>query len=296
VAIPRAPRVSYIALGVLGAIVAAACAEGTDPLQEVLVPDIDASSSPHDAAVPPRPDLDSGVGPTDAASADATDATDACSAALASITFDFESGPAGWTHGASDAIPSPPPWPYDPWTQGAATAGTPCKSGKCFGAELGQNYAQCQRGFLLSPAIDLSACKGRSVALAFYHSYAFWTGSYNGQTWFDGGVVEVSGDGASWQVAQGTYPGTVKINPNRTASYECVQSTSFGVDGKSGYVGVQATAVRAELLLPAAAVTDKTRVRFSFASGVSSSTSSADGSRAATASGWRVDDIAFVAK
>jgi hypothetical protein len=48
----------------------------------------------------------------------------------------------------------------------SATAGTPCHSGKCFGAELGQNYAQCQRGFLLSPALDLSACVGEGPRVA----------------------------------------------------------------------------------------------------------------------------------
>lgn len=215
--------------------------------------------------------------------------------ALAKISFDFESGAAGFTHGISDGV-SAGSWPFDPWALGTASVGTACKSGKCFGAELTQKYAQCQRGYLLSPAIDLSACMGRTVALVFEHAYGFWTGSYGGQTWFDGGVVEVSGDGATWSLPQGTFAGTVKINPDQGASYTCVQSNAFGVHGKSGFTGKQAVTAKAELTLPSSVVTDKMRVRFSSASGVSSQTTDADTSRSATDFGWRIDDVGFVVK
>jgi hypothetical protein len=173
---------------------------------------------------------------------------------------------------------------------------TRCKAGKCFGTELTKNYAQCQRAHLLSPPIDLSMCTGKTVALTFQHAYSFWTGSYGGTVWFDGGVVEVSANGTTWVLAQGTYPGTVKINPDRTASYACVLPSSFGVHNKQGFVGVLATTTKAELTIPAAAIGATTRVRFSFASGVSSQTTNADSSRASTAPGWRIDDVGFVMK
>lgn len=274
------------------AAAAPACAEGSgddgaDP-DTPLPPRLDAGGGGT-----PVPGSDAGAdgGPADSGGGDA-DAGDACAAALAAVAFDFEAGPQGWTHAISDGATGS--WPFDPWSHGTATNGSACPSGKCFGAELTQNYAQCQRGHLLSPSVDLSACAGRTVALVFRHAHSFWTGTYGGQTWSDGGVVEVSGDdGATWMLAQGSYPGTVRINPNQGASYACVLSTSFGVHNKSGFVGVQAAPVTTELTLPAAVVTDKVRVRFSFGSGVSSQTTNANTSRAATAFGWRVDDVGF---
>ena len=104
-------------------------------------------------------------------------------------------------------------------------------------------------------------------ALAFTHAYSFWTGSYGGVTWYDGGIVEISSDdSASWSVPPGTYPGTVKINPDRGSGYPCVLKDQFHVHNKAGFVGVQTTAATMEIELPAAALTDKLRVRFAQAS------------------------------
>lgn len=218
------------------------------------------------------------------------DAGDACAAALAGISFVFESGPQGWTHGVSDNAAAQASWPFDGWTQGAASRGTACRAGSCFGCELGRNYAQCQRGFLLSPAIDLRACAGRNVALVFQHAYAFWS---NG-TSFDGGVVEVSTDGQTWQVptAPGVYSGTVAIRGS-SGGYSCVLQNGFGVNGKQGFVGKKPTTEKMSIPLPAAVISATTRVRFSMASGVSSLTNVADDSRTATDFGWRIDDVGF---
>lgn len=274
-------------------VIVAACAKGAE--DESLTSGEGGAGDPADARVNVSAPDDGGP-PVVASLADAaTDASDACTVALAKITFDFEAGPQSWTHGNSDGVVPPPVWPYDPWLQGTATKGTACKTGKCFGTDLTQNYAQCHRGYVMSPPIDLSACKGRSVSLVFQHSYGFWTGLYGGQTWFDGGVVEVSADGTTWQVPTGPYPGTVKINPDR-GSYACVAKNSFGVHNKSGFVGQQVATVRAELAIPAAAVSATTKLRFSTAAGVSSDNSSAEGSRPLTDFGWRIDDIGFVAK
>lgn len=254
---------------------------------------VDASSS----AKPVEAGSSEADAKADAADKDgsSTEPDSPCAKALAAIKFDFESGAQGWTHGISDAMPSSAPsWPYDTWALGVATAGTTCASGSCFGTELTKNYAQCERGFLVSPSIDLSACTGQSVSLVFQHAYAFL--DLNATT-RDGGVVEVSGDdGASWQIPKGTYPGTVAINPSIGSSYKCVQPPAFGVNGKQGFTGSQRQTTKASLELPATTISAKVRVRFSFASGVTSSTVDPDASRAATDFGWRIDDVGFETK
>lgn len=290
----RAPLAAALGISVVtsAVVVLGACAIGSE-----------ASTGDTDDSGKPPLTLDSAAPqPVEAGAHDATTTSDAadaatldpCAEALAKITYDFESGASGWTHATSDGATGS--WPFDPWATGTASVGTACHTGKCFGTELTQNYAQCQRASLTSPPVDLSKCTGKTVALVFQHAYSFWTGSYGGSQWFDGGVVEVSGDGSTWTVAQGTYPGTVKINPNRTASYACVLPDGFGVHNKQGFVGVQAATVKAELTLPGSAVTATTRIRFSFASGVSSQTTNADTSRGSTAPGWRIDDVGFVSK
>ena len=284
---------------VVGLVSIGACAKGADDF-----PDLAPGGDLREGG-PPATDRDGGGDPVDGAITDAaTDAadaaTDACGAALAKITFDFETGLQGWTHGISDGIVSgvagAPSWPYDGWLQGTATNPTPCKSLKCLGNELTQNYLQCTRGFVMSPPIDLTACKGRTVTLVFQHAYAFWTGSVAGTVYSDGGVVEVSPDGTSWAVPQGSYPGTLKINPDRGPSYACYSPSTFGVNNKQGFVGKQATTVKAELTLPATAITDKMRVRFSTGAGVSTATTDQNTSRSNTDFGWRIDDVGFVAK
>ncbi len=290
-------RAGGVALSLLAALWVHGCATGSET--DVGADDEDAGGSRIDAGRLPDPAKpDGSVEPTpDAGKPDAT-TTDACAQALAAITFAFDSGDQGWTHGASDGITgSDPAWPYDGWTRGTASAGTACKAGSCFGNELTQNYAQCARGYLQSPAIDLSKCSGRNVSLVFQHAYAFWSGTYNAQNWFDGGIVEVSTDGQTWQVppASGVYSGTVAINPDRTSSYQCV-TKPFGVTGKQGFTGKNATMTKVTIPLPAAAISATTRIRFSMASGVSSQTTNANTSRSATDFGWRIDDVGFEVK
>jgi hypothetical protein len=257
---------------------------------------LDAGGTPDpaktDAAVPPKD-----AGPKEDASTG-----DGCTAALAAIAFSFDADAQGWTHGISDGVTTlDASWPFDGWTRGTAggTAPTPaCKSGACFGSELTQNYAQCQRSYLMSPPIDLSKCSGKTIGLVFQHAYAFWSGTYNAQNWFDGGVVEVSTDGQTWSVppAPGIYSTElVKINPDRTASYQCV-TKPFGVTGKAGFTGKNPTMSRVSITLPASAISATTRIRFSMASGVSSQTTNADTSRSATDFGWRIDDVGFEVK
>lgn len=288
-----------VSIASIGTAVLVACAVGSEA---ETAPETESDAGRVDTGTSIVPPGDSGGGEeeTDASVADAkTDSApaDACTTALAKLTYDFEAGAAGWTHAVSDgADGSGVSWPYDPWLTGTASVAPACKAGKCFGTELTKNYAQCQRGHLLSPTVDLSACAGKTVALVFHHAYSFWTGSYAGTTWFDGGVVEASSNGTTWQALTGTYPGTVKINPDRGSSYACVQSTSFGVHNKQGFVGVQTATTKAELTIPATAISKTTRIRFSFASGVSSQVTNADSSRASTAPGWRIDDVGFVAK
>lgn len=281
----------------LGALVIA-CAEGSlegEP-EGAVFPDagtVEASPIPPrgDADPPePEPEEDGGTTPKNDSGTGSQ-----CATALAAITFDFTADQ-GWTHAVSDNAQGAATWPFDEWSRGTSTS-LACPGGGCFGFKLSQNYAQCSRGELVSPKINLSACSGSKVALSFKHAFSFWTGSYNGTTWYDGGIVEISGDdGASWSVPTATYPGTVKINPNRGASYACVLPTTFHVSDKPGFVGAATTPATFEIELPAAAITDKFRVRFAQAAGVSSQTTSAETSRGSTAPGWRIDDVHFVAK
>lgn len=289
----RNGRTALVGLVVLLVAAAAACAEGAN--DEVVLEEGDAAVGEDGSVITP-PGKD-GAAPTDAPADAPVEGGDACSVALAKLTFDFESGTQGWTQGISDGVKaSDASWPFDPWGHGTASKGTACKAGKCFGAELAKNYTQCQRGYVLSPAIDLTACKGKNVALVFHHAYAYWSGTIGGQQWSDGAVVEVSGDnGQSWSVPQGTYPGTVKINP-AIGGYECIKGNQFGVHNKTGFVGKQTATTRAELTLPSTAVTGTVRVRFSAASGVSQQNDDPEASRAALDFGWRIDDVAFVTK
>lgn len=282
-------------LAALGAFVVA-CAEGSseDPdgtggvgadagVLEAATP------LPHEDSGPTEPEDDAGDGDGDAGDT----VSPACAAALAAATFDFEGSDQGWQTAVSDGAEAHASWPFNPWTRGTS-ATIPCPDGQCFGAERSQNYAQCHRGELISPRIDLAACADEKVSLVFSHAYAFWSGSFNGQTWFDGGVVMISrDDGATWQVPNGTYPGTVKILGTR-GSYNCVVPNSFHVDGKSGFTGTQQTASTVEIAMPAGSLTANVRVRFSQAAGVS--TAANDHARAGTAAGWRVDDVHFAVK
>lgn len=291
---PARLHVSLASLASIFTLLAGACATGgeTDPG----VDDDEDSGLRIDAGRLPEPAKGDGgpliPKPTDAGVVDAgavPDASDACAAALSSLAFGFESGAQGWVHDASDSAAGQTSWPYDGWAQGVATKGAGCRSGSCFGVELTQNYAQCQRGYLLSPPLDLRACVGRNVALVFQHAYAFWSSSPS----FDGGVLEVSSDGATWQVppATGVYSGTLSIRAS-FAGYSC-KPAAFGASGKQGFVGKKPTTEKVSVLLPASAISATTRVRFSMASGVSSQTFSADTSRSGTDFGWRIDDVGF---
>jgi hypothetical protein len=243
---------------------------------------------------------EAGGSTSDAATTDAASASDAasdaaseasapttCAGALALAQYTFDDGPQGWTHGISDGQTGT--WPYDPWTQGVATNKSPaCPSGSCFGAELTENYAQCQRGYLLSPPLDLSTCAGQDLHLNFQQGYVFWDDG----TFFDGGVVFVSADGgATWTALSDGVPGTVVIQQN-IDTYQCTDSANFEVDGMPGYTGSSATgADTVQLTIPSALVTARTLIKFSMGSGVSSPTDDAGTSRLYTGSGWRIDNV-----
>ncbi len=216
----------------------------------------------------------------------------ACHAALATARFDFESGADGFSHAGMDGVTSWS-WTIDPWEIGAPSA-FDCPDGNgCAATTLDDNYAQCQRGELRSPAIDLSACRGQAIALVFDHSYAFWRGEWASDTWSDGGIVEVSTDGVTWHTpSESSMPGTVWINPNRGPSYSCLEQDNFYVYGHSGYVG-SSDGVRTERLALDVDLNAPFYVRFAFASGVSSETTDETASRLYTGAGWYVDAIRF---
>lgn len=250
-----------------------------------------AGTDPNNPDPDPNPDSDGGGGDGGVDSGGSSGGVSAaCMTAIAKASWDFEASDQGWTHLPSDGADQQASWPFDPWSRGTSAI-LACPSGNCWAGERTQNYAQCSRGELLSPTVDLSACATAKVTLVFKHAYRFWTGSYNGQTWFDGGIVEVSGNGgSSWSVPAGTYPGTLKILKSRSVS--CV-SAPFHADAKQGFTGAQATPVEFSVTIPAAQLTTKTRLRFSTGAGVS--TDDTGYHRENTEPGWRIDDVHFVA-
>ncbi len=235
-------------------------------------------------------------GSSDGATGDSGPGPSTCAGQLALAQYTFDTGAQGWTHGISDGLTGTS-WPYDPWTQGTAAIGTPaCPSGSCFGAELTENYAQCQRGYLESPAINVSACAGQSLVLSFQHEYSFWSDG----TYFDGGVILVSADGVQWHPLSGnnTFPGIVTIRTSLD-SFSCVDGTSctgsaascFEVDGKAGYAGNSGGTVSVQLTIPSTLVASQLYIKFSMGSGVSSADYDPGTSRLYTSSGWRVDSV-----
>jgi len=219
----------------------------------------------------------------------------ACTTTLQSLAFDFEGGAEGFVHGdMPEVVGSGVDWTFDHWEVGSAN--TTCPSGQgCWGTNLDNNYIQCQRAYLVSPPIDLSDCgqSGTNVTLSFQHNYDFWTGPFGGSTWFDGGFIEITSDGTNWQPAGVLYPGMVLINPDQTSSFECIEKNNFYVHNKSGYVGASGGWVTEAVEIPAAMASVTFQIRFVYGAGVSSQTTSQNGSMAGTRPGWYIDDFQF---
>jgi hypothetical protein len=249
------------------------------------------------ASAPETPLVDAPKGSIDAPNVAIDAPPSVCDMMLAAQATGFEAGATGWTHAVLDGA-SAPGWPLDEWQNGAATSGPgSCHAGtKCWATRLDANYTSCERAALMSPTIDLSACVGKTVTLSFWSWYDFWTGVVAGkpETWFDGGLVEVSTNGTSWSaVTPATpYPGTIKINPN-IASSSCVSQNNFYVHNKPGWVGASSGWQHLTVTIPAAAVTPSFRFRFAFSSGVSFNNTDAEVNRMHTRPGWYIDDISF---
>lgn len=239
---------------------------------------------------------DGGGSQPDAASSNVdAGGSSACEDALASLQFDFEGSAEGFVHSLMPEVAnSGVSWTYDHWEQGSVTASTTCPSGQeCFGTNLDGNYIQCQRAYLVSPPIDLSACaaESRDVSLLFEHNYHFWSGNEGGLK-FDGGLVEISADGTNWQSATLLYPGTIAINPE-ISSFACIEKNNFYVNGKSGFVESSNGWKSESFVIPSALATVTFQVRFVYASGVSSQTTDQVESMAGTEPGWFVDNLRF---
>jgi hypothetical protein len=233
-----------------------------------------------------------GGGPPDGAGP-----TAACLDALAATAFDFEAGPAGWTHDVMPEIEGTNvDWRFDDWEHGTATDVGPaaCHSGTgCWATRLDNYYIACQRAYLMSPPLDLEACAGEDLALTFQHAHDFWIGEWDGQTWFDGGIVELSPDADAWTSPPGlAYTGTIAINPRKGLN-ECVESDNFYVDGRPGFVGDNGGWAPVEVAIPPELVIDGLRVRFAYSSGVILQSSTQDANDFSDA-GWYLDDVAVV--
>lgn len=228
-----------------------------------------------------------------------------CQAALDSAANSLASSN-GWTHARMDGVTGT--WNYDYWQYGKATSGPgSCHSGgSCWATNLTGNYINCQRADLRTPAMNLSACAGEAedIKLVFWHWHDFWTGQWpsGGTNRYDGGLVELSGNnGTSWvavPASDANYSGTTNINPNMNqgfSTYACNNPNSFYVHNKAGYVGQSGGWKRVEVTIPPALRTSQLRVRFAYASGVSSQYTQQDPSPTRAAPGWYIDGVTIAA-
>jgi hypothetical protein len=221
-----------------------------------------------------------------------------CAAAIASLSFDFESSAGGFTHTAIDGFSGDSSWDFDEWDRGTPSGSGPgaCHGGtQCFGTYLPGNYNNCERAMLVTPAMDLSACATGKLSFVFWHWFSFWTDASG--PWYDGGLVEFSSDGGtSWVASGGTYPGTIAIETSQPGGYDCLAPTSFYVDGKMGYVQASTGWQQVSIPIPAAMRTSTFQVRFAYSTGVSYPTTSMSTSRNHANPGWYVDDVSIVAQ
>jgi hypothetical protein len=235
--------------------------------------------------------VDGGVTEDAAEQGDARNVNTACAAALADLSYDWEDGAQGWTHGPMPEVDPPPvSWTFDHWERGNATLG--CNGGTgCWATNLDGGYVQCGRGYLRSPVMDLSACADTDVEVVFSHTYDFWVGDWDGQTWYDGGLIELTTDGINWIPALQTFPGTIRINPDMGSSYECVEPQNFHVHNKPGYIGTSGGWQEAVIPIPAHLRTTTFQLRFAYSAGVSYPTSSEGLSEENSGPGWYIDDL-----
>ncbi len=217
---------------------------------------------------------------------------DACDAAIAKLKADFEASKQGFTSSILDGASAS--WPLDEWEWGAPTAGpTSCHGGaKCWGTNLSGNYAACGRAALRSATLDLSACAGQGVALTFFHWHAWLDYTQGGQSYSDGGVIEVSGDGGQTWTNVSPGPGVVSINP-AVGGAQCVKPNNFHVDGMTGVTGVSSGWVEVKVTLPPGALTTKAQVRFAYGTGVNYNSTNASTTQAHKLPGWYIDDVAL---
>ena len=272
-----------VGLGVLCLLPAVGCATGESP----------GDDDPGNPDAGPGPGADASPPPDGPSGPPA-----ACVEALDAAAFDFESGPAGWTHDLMPEIEGTDVnWRFDDWEHGTASNVGPaaCHDGNgCWATRLDNNYIACQRAYLMSPPIDPSACAGEDLTLTFQHWYDFWTGDWDGQTWFDGGLIELKTEGAGWSSPPGLdYPGTIAINPAKDPPYECIEPGNFYVDGKPGFVGTGSGWEPVEVAIPAEMVTESFRIRFSYSSGVILNDDTQNANNFSNA-GWYIDDLAVV--
>ena len=276
-----------------------ACADGTATTDSPVDPSAGAGGADAGTDAPAIPAADAQPAADAAGGFDAAPPKpDAGAVSLAcGKTFDFESTDGSFTHLAMDGANGAS---FDAWSYGDGANTLNCHSGtKCFATNLTGPYAQCQRAELRSPAVDLSTCAGASsIQVTFWQSYDFlgYTDA-TGATYYDGGIIEMSGDGgATWTTAISTPPsiGNVSIAAARglIGQYACPGPSAFHVDAKSGFINKSSGWEAFEVDVPVELRTSQFMVRFAYASGKST----ADNALAVAKPGWHIDDVAVVVK
>ena len=190
------------------------------------------------------------------------------------LFFDFEGSALGFTHSATDEGFE------DPWELGQPEDQA-CYSGEsCWGTRLDGEYDNCEAGQVASPEFDFSACAGSdaTVELRFWQTYRFENPS--GDTWWDGGFVQLSGDGgATWENVSPS-PGYEGVIGGNYSECEGVPE----IDGHEAWSGVIPGEEWSQVVVPIDEVfrTDSFRLRLVFGS-----------DRGVTREGWLVDALEF---
>lgn len=166
-------------------------------------------------------ELDKGTGGLLVCTSDCTLDTTACTDC--GYLFDFDSNDCDQGFTSASLLGAPNTWACgDPNAYNLGPG--PAKTG-VFATNLTGPYSANETSAITSPVLDLSACVDRTVEMTLHHYHNFEGGVINA----DGGLVQVSEDGASWTT----------IAPISGSDYgpNALNATGAIIDGDVGFSG-----------------------------------------------------------
>ena len=196
--------------------------------------------------------------------------TSACT--LCGYELDFSDCDDGWTTGRTDPMASIPSWACgDP--SGDPPYGPPGAVTGVWATDLTESYSSNESSFLMSPAFDFGKCEGEQMTMTLTHWYNFESGG-------DGGIVQVSTNGADWTTLEPT-GGSLYDDGPISATFPPVQGSAGFHAGAAG--DDSASMLESEFDLSAYAGQQDIRIRFVFGS-----------DNGTVAPGWYVDALSIL--